>query len=738
VLNSNLHVRPALRTAALCTVLFAGTVLLFSRGTEYGFSNYDDPRYVTSNLHVQAGLTWDSVVWAFTAAADYVHPLTWLSHMLDWQVFGPMAYGHHLSSVIWHAVNAVLVFVILRRLTGAYWASAFSAALFAWHPLRVESVVWVTERKDVMSGFFFLVTIAAYSGFARRRDAHRPAWRFYWLALALFVGGLLSKPMMVTVPAVLLVLDFWPLRRVPFDRFAWRRWRDLLLEKAPFCALSVITAVATVKLQQHSGAFVLDLPLGARLGNAAVSVVRYLGKFFWPVDLAVCYPHPGYWPWWTVAGALLLIIGLTALAWSRRSDRPWILAGWIGFLTMLLPAIGIIQVGFQAMADRYTYLPILGLQIAIVWTMVAWIGRAVPRWFFGVAGITWLLACGMRTWDQQATWRDPVTMFQHAIAVTERNEIAHALLGYTLWTIDRIDEAERHAERALEINPRNDTALFTLASVREHQGRFDEARTAYRAVLQVKPADSHSSYRLGLLLLRSGQTAEAKELIAQAIRGDPQIRDSILAFALSLARRDQPLNALVYYEAAIAAQAADADAHYGAGLALEKLNRTQEAREHFETAIALRPEYAEAHTELGLIFLNSGEMQSAVRHFRLAVQTAPHFVIAQVGLGRAAEKLGETDEATASFAEALRLAPNNPMPHRVWADTLARRQQFVEAARHYERAAELDPTNTETRVALGFVLIHLGRRENGIAQWEEALRLDPGFPGLRERLQRLR
>jgi tetratricopeptide (TPR) repeat protein len=713
-------------------------MLLFSKAADFGFSNYDDPRYVTSNSAVQGGLTWAGVVWAFTAAADYVHPLTWMSHMLDWQLYGPTAYGHHLTSLLWHSVNAVLVFLIFRRLTGAYWMSAFAAALFAWHPLRVESVVWVTERKDVMSGFFFLVTVAAYAGYAARRDALRSAWGFYVLSLGLFVGGLMSKPIIVTVPVLLLILDFWPLRRATLDLSSWRRWGELLLEKIPFFALSAIISFATIKLQQHAGAFVLDLPLSARLGNAVVSVARYLGKFFWPVDLTVCYPHPGYWPWLAVVGAAALALFITFFGWSRRRTMPWILAGWLGFLVMLLPAIGIVQVGFQAMADRYTYIPILGLQLALLWTLVAVAGHRLPRWCYTVGGAALLFACMMRTWDQQATWRDPVTMFEHAIAVTERNEIGHAFLGYTLFNDGRLDEAERHSLRALELNPRNDTALFTLAGIRERQQRWAEAIPAYRAVLEVKPGDAQTSYQLGLLLSRSGGSAEARDLMATAIRRDANLHAANLESAFAEARRGHPRNALFYYEATLTAWPDDADALYGAALALNQLDRTVEARQRLEAAVSARPDFSEARTELGLLLLGIGEVDTAAVHFRAALRTAPHFVVAHIGLGRAAEKLGLLDEATASFRQALRLAPNDPISHRAWADTLARRKQFAEAIRHYERAAELNPNDAEVRVALGFALLLTGHQDGGIARWEEALRLDPNFPGLRERLERAR
>ena len=395
---------PALHAWAVSVALFAGTMLLFGRAFDYGFTNYDDPRYLTDNLHVQSGLTWDSLVWAFTAKTDYWHPLTWFSHMLDWQLYGASATGHHLTSVLWHALNAVLAFHVLRRLTGAFWTCAFAAALFAWHPLRVESVVWVAERKDVLSGCFFLLTLWAYAGYAKRRLERSRAWPSYLLTLALFSGGLMCKPMLVSLPLVLLLLDYWPLNRTAAGPAPVLVWRGLLIEKLPFVVLSAAISVLTILMQFNVGGYVLHLPLGARLGNALVSIVRYLGKFFWPFDLAVCYPHPGSWPAATVSGAVLLVLALSVAAWRQRHIRPWLLVGWAWFLVVLLPVIGLVQAGFQAMADRYTYLAIIGPQLALLMTVREIPARFMPRGLAAALGGVVLAACALATGRAGIRW----------------------------------------------------------------------------------------------------------------------------------------------------------------------------------------------------------------------------------------------------------------------------------------------------------------------------------------------
>lgn len=660
-------VRPALRTAVVVAALLAGTVLLFHRSLDYDFLNYDDPAYVTDNLHVRAGLTWDGVVWAFTGRTDYWHPLTWLSHMLDWQLFGDAAAGHRLTSVFGHALNAALVFLVLRRLTGAFWTSAFAAALFAWHPLRIESVVWITERKDVMSGFFLLLTVWSYAAYADRRAAGQPAASRYFLTFALFAAGLMCKPVLVVVPALLLVLDWWPLNR----KQAWPR---LVIEKLPFFAAAAVVSMVTIRMQQQVGAFLLDVPLDARLGNALVSVARYLGKFLWPFDLANCYPHPGRWSVAAVGAALLLFVLLSTLAWGRRGRQPWLLAGWLWFLLLLAPVSGVLQVGFQAMADRYTYLPVLGLQLALLWTLrdLPWLARR-PGLVAALAALV-LAATAIRTWRHQAVWRDSETLFRHATAVTSDNAFAHAFLGHTLIQQGRIEEAGAESERALAIDPRHQTALFTLAGVREKQGRLPEAIDCYRRILAQRPTDSQSEFLLGALLLRTGRTIEGRELLQDAMTRTPAYIESSRRIARAISAQGRPEEALPYLEACLAVRSDD----------------------------------------------------SEVQH---------EFALALVASGRAAEQLGRTAEATARFERATRLAPDDGGVRIAWAEVLARRRQFTEALIQYEHAVRLQPGNASAQAGLGYMLWFTGRRDQAVARWEEALRLQPDFPGLRERLE---
>lgn len=599
-------------TWLVAIALFVGTVALFSRSLGYGFTNYDDPDFVVNNPHVHAGFTAESIRWAFSGGADYWHPLTWLSHMLDWQLFGANARGHHLTSILWHALNAVLAFIVMRRLTGAFWTSAIGAALFAWHPLRVESVTWVTERKDVMSGCFFLLTLWAYTAYAARRSTGR-----YVLVLLAFAGGLMCKPMLVTLPLLLLVLDVWPLRRL-----ATISWRALLIEKIPFFVLSLATAAATIWLQHRNDAFTLSLPLDARLGNAVVSVARYLGKFFWPFDLSVCYPHPGYWPVWVVTSAIVLSLALTLGAWTQRQARPWLLVGWLWFLAMLLPASGVVQAGFQAMADRYTYIPGLGLQLALLWTLRDW-----PVAIRGGLAALALIGCAWRTWDQQSVWRDPEALFRHALAVDERNNIAHGFLGYTLAALGRDEEAQTHCLRAMEINPDSETAAFALAKLRARYGRVDEAIALFRRVLEINPRSTESKFLLGQLLLqKEGAFPEAIGYLKAAVERDPQYRETNLQLAMLEVHEGRNESALRLY---------------GAAVELDPRNA------------ALRVAYAE-------LLARQRQFGAALAQYDAAVQLTPDDANAHAGRGYMLILVGRRSDAVAAWTEALRLNPDIP------------------------------------------------------------------------------
>src|SRR5882724_3333973 len=483
----------------LSLLLAVSTFIVFVPVVSYQFVNFDDGDYVSSNLHVQGGLTWENVGWAFNGghAANW-HPLTWLSHMLDWEMFGPRAGGHHLVSVILHVLNSVLLFLLLRQVTGALWRSALVAALFALHPLHVESVAWISERKDVLSTFFFMLTIGAYAKYvegrgevaekqkfgkqraeipeetriqrrqtsvataeggmsvstpkqrnteAAKRSLQAPI--FYLLSLFCFALGLLSKPMLVTVPFLLLLLDYWPLERgveLKFNAIQLRHWKSLVNEKIPFFILAGVSSVVTFIVQRKAGSVwsVADLPLASRIENTAVAYCRYLGKLFWPAKLSVFYPHPGFWPVLVVIFAAVLLVTISVLVLVLRR-LPYLAVGWFWFIGTLVPVIGLVQVGWQSIADRYTYIPYIGIFIILVWLskkfIRRWSARVIP---LTIAGSVVLIVLAMLTRQQVGYWRDSEALFSHSLVVTEHNFVAHHNLGLALVNQGRTDEAITH------------------------------------------------------------------------------------------------------------------------------------------------------------------------------------------------------------------------------------------------------------------------------------------------------
>jgi tetratricopeptide (TPR) repeat protein len=515
------------RFIGLLLVLLTLAVYLPVR--QHGFAAIDDTDYVTENRVVQSGLTWVGVRWAFVnLAAGFWQPLTWLSHMLDCEWFGLNPAGHHLVNLLWHLVNTVLLLAVLRRMTGSLWRSAMVAALFALHPLHVESVAWVAERKDVLSAFFWLLTMLCYQRYVEATGLQSGKAKGYYAATCLcFVGGLMSKTMVVTLPVVLLLLDWWPLKRFTINnlRLAGRR---LILEKLPLLAAGFISVLLTLRGERLVGALpsAADFPIGGRLGNAALSYVWYLQKMFWPDGLAVFYPYPKTFSALAVGGSVVILLLITILAIRAARTRPQLAVGWFWYVVTLLPVIGLVQIGTHARADRYTYLPLVGVFLALVWGAAELLARwRLPRWAVGTLAGLVLGACASATGHQLQYWRDDETLFAHALAVTADNPLAHVNYGVVLEQEELTEEAMRHYREALRLNPRQVQAHNNLASLLDQAGAADEALGHYREALRLNPAAPLAHLNLGALLAKLGQSDEAMQHYAEAARllpGDPR------------------------------------------------------------------------------------------------------------------------------------------------------------------------------------------------------------------------
>jgi tetratricopeptide (TPR) repeat protein len=601
----------------IMALLAAATFAVFWQVSRHEFVNYDDPAYVTFNPMVQQGLTWPGVAWAFGelhGEATYWHPLTWLSHMLDCQLFGLKPAGHHLTSLLLHTLNTVLLFVVLRRMTGRRGPSAMVAALFALHPLQVDSVAWIAERKNLLSAFFGLLCLWAYARYAeaegwlknpesgiqhatatntqhathntpRASIFHPPSSIFYLLSLVFFALGLMSKPMLVTLPFALLLLDYWPLGRLKLPWFEVQCsppgslasaaakppsvWR-LLLEKLPFLALSAASSMVTIRAHESLGALVSaeELPVPYRLANAVVACALYLRKLVWPVDLSVFYMHPGRWPAWAVVGSALLLLAVTALAVWQGRRRPYLIVGWLWFLGMLVPVIGLVQAYVQAMADRFAYMPAIGVFVMVVWAAAEWSahwkrqGRSAGfqsalqgKWLRGhelhmLAALV-LAGCIVMTSLQLRHWRNSITLLQHTVAVEPGSFVARVMLGNALLERHQLDGALREYQAAQRLRPDYSEAWLHAGVVFTEQGRPGEAIPCLLKAVQLAPGWPEPQRRLALALLRQGRSAEARAAYQKLASLMPATAEGCRDLADMLAEGQQYAEAVHYYREAL-------------------------------------------------------------------------------------------------------------------------------------------------------------------------------------------
>lgn len=590
----------------LSLILFIGTLILYIPAFDSGFVNYDDPAYVTSNSHVLQGLSASNISWAFTATVEANwHPLTWISHMTDAQLFGVNPRGHHFTSVLLHAFNVVLLFFILRRATGCLMRGAVVAALFAVHPLNVECVAWVAERKSVLSMLFLLLTLAAYGWYASKRGAGR-----YAVVIVLFALGLAAKPMIVTLPVLLLLWDYWPLRAIAPNADSQPSPPSLVklvAEKIPLFALSAASSWITLYAQRSGGALGSAdlLPLAVRVANAIYSYAAYVGKAIWPVGLAVFYPHPeNSLAAWKVVAAVALVAAITTLAWVYRERHRYLLVGWFWYLAAMVPMIGIVQVGRQAMADRYAYLPVVGLFIVTVWGGAELFASLhMSRSIQITIAAAVLVGYASMAFLQINYWHDSYTLFTHALQVTSRNGIAEDNLGAALMEVGRPDLAFPHFEAAAEYIPQLSTAHYNLAVLEQQQNHPDAAKREYELALKYS-ADStellqaHNNF--GFLLIDLNDPKAAIEQFTAALEINPDKQNSLLGRGIA-EYRSSNLEAAVADLSRAAQIAPMAQADFWLGRALEDKGQTAAAATAYGATLQLAPGMAEAQQRLAAL-----------------------------------------------------------------------------------------------------------------------------------------
>jgi protein O-mannosyl-transferase len=655
----------------VCVVLGAATMAVFWPALRCGFIQYDDQDYVTANPDVQHGLNWRSVEWAFstTHAANW-HPLTWLSHIVDCQLYGLRPAGHHLTSLLLHTASSVLLLLLLCRLTGAFWPSVFVAAMFALHPLRVESVVWVAERKDVLSTFFWMLTVWAYARCVERGERRNPSngtplsgslpglrgereeslvdaesvhaavWKkspkfklFYALALVFFALGLMAKPMLVTLPFVLLLLDYWPLGRFAFGApFPWR----LIVEKAPFLLLALGDSVATFDIQHHNGAVgtLRSYPLSLRLENVPVAYVRYLGKNFWPVNMAIYYPSRS-WSAVEIAGAICVLAVITILAAWRWRAQPYLAVGWLWFLGALVPAIGLVQVGTQAMADRYTYIPCIGLWIMAAWSARDWIdGHPERRSVAAAAGAVAVLVCMALTFSEVPDWRDSRAIFTKAAETTGGSYVAYYNIG-----------------------------CYAAA-----EGKYGEAIESYNQALQAEPdnaswADHAPGYNdLGYAYLKEGELSNAVASLEKALELRPRYGEAYYNLGCAFLINKQPAEAADCLQRALAIDSGVAAIHYKLANALMQMGKYLQAIAEFRQTLKLSPEMEDAVNNLAWLLATCPDrsLRNGAEAVTLARQASEHShnqsPIILGTLAAAYAEAGNLSEAVATAQRARQLA----------------------------------------------------------------------------------
>jgi tetratricopeptide (TPR) repeat protein len=714
-----------LRAVAFLLLLCVTT---FWRVSQCDFVGYDDPDYVTRNAHVLAGLSRESVAWAFGnvhGVATYWHPVTWLSHMLDVELFGLKSAAHHLVNLSFHSISVALLFLVLLRMTGEFWRSLVLSAIWAVHPLQVDTVAWVTERKNILSGLFWILTVGAYVRYAARPSV----WR-YLLVFASMAVGLMCKPTLVTLPCALLLLDFWPLQRTKWSALITRRPATngnpsmptfpvmpatrVLLEKVPLLTLSFASGLVTILAHERLQAVALETQLSfqQRFWNALVSYARYLDKTVWPAKLAVFYPHPGWWPVWQIAASVLLLLAITACAVALVRRAPYLLVGWLWFLGVMVPTIGLIQAGSQSMADRFVYLPLVGVLLMVSWGGFDLLERLqlkpppllVP-WF--VLTVVLALVAGL----QVRHWKNNQTLFARALQVTEKNYLALATVGNDLFEAGRYEEARQFLVAALQMNPAYPVTYTLLGSLYLKLGRFADAEPLFQQALQMTPdyAEGHVAYANALLQQR--RFPEAVEHYQSAIRIDPGLAEAYNGLGTLHVRQDKPLE----------------------GLAA------------FETAIRLRPGFTEALQNCGLTLYNQGRIPEAVAKFQEVLRHKPDSVQVLLHLGNARLAQRQFAEALASFRRVLEIDPNSLDALNRVAWMLATQHDLQlrdgpEAVRLARRACELAGRNNPASLnVLAAAYAEVGQFDQAVAQAEQALALarSSGQMGLGDIIEKL-
>ncbi len=607
------------RSLIVVIVLIVITLAVFWRTGENDFINYDDSDYVYENSHVKTGLNLDNIRWALTTthAANW-HPITWLSHMADCQIYGLNTKGHHLTSVTLHILNSVLLFLILRRMTGAFWNSVFVSFLFALHPLHVESVAWIAERKDVLSTFFFMLTLMAYN-----RYVMQPGLRRYLLVFITFAMGLMTKPMLVTLPFVLVLLDYWPLRRnlnnnsVSTSDNTSHKLSSLrlIIEKIPFMVLSIASCIVTLYVQ-NAGDAVSDLQsvrFILRIENAILAYSWYIEKTIIPLNLTVFYPFTSNMAMWKIIVATLLLGGISLIVYLKKNSSPFLVLGWLWFVCTLVPVIGLVKVGSQAMADRYSYIPIIGLFIMMTWSISQIILHfRCNKIIVTCTAVVVLMILSVLSWQQTCYWKNSITLYEHTLKYTHDNHIAHNNMGAALETEGKLKEATNHYGEAIRIKPYITKYHDNLGFILMRQGKFEESVVQFLETLKREPNNAMAHYNVGLSLAKLTRLDEAENQYNMALKLEPNNDTFHDSLGLVLDQKGKSNEAIRHFKEALLIKPDNANVHYNYGVALANQARLPEAISHFREALRITPNDASVYNIMGAILADQGKLDESV------------------------------------------------------------------------------------------------------------------------------
>ncbi|MGD0275414.1 MAG: tetratricopeptide repeat protein [Syntrophales bacterium] len=627
-----------LKLVSICLALVLLTIIAFWPVRNFGFVNFDDDIYIYTNNHVNAGLCWESIKWAFSADSSaspigHWHPVTWLSLMLDHELFGLNPHGYHLMNLFFHILNTLLLFLIFNRMTKALWRSAIVAALFAIHPLHVESVAWVAERKDVLSTFFWMLTTGVYVLYAERRSFIR-----YFTAVAFFTIGLMAKSMLVTLPLALFLMDYWPLTRFRMDmpiQIQWQKILQLIWEKTPFFAIACIFSIIANK----TGHLSQSLPFSIRISNTFKSYIIYIFQMIWPMDLTFLYPFSEEIPLWQVIGAIVILLSVSVIVIRFMKKFPFFIIGWFWYIITLIPVIGIVQAGTQAHADRYTYVPLIGLFVMASWGFYELI-KGVPyhRIIADVAALIIIITLVILSNRQVLFWKDSIALTEHALAITKNNYRAHNNLALSLIEQGRTVEAYSHLLKAILINPNIAEQYNNIGNVASSLGRQEEAVGYYERAIEINPKFAMPYFNLGRLLKNAGKKGEAEKAYKKGLEIDPGFVKSYEDRGINLAGEGKLIEALDPLKVAVELNPESIEAQYFFGTTLAALGNLDEAAMHLQDVVRLKPDMAEAHFQLGMIALARGRKEEALSRFRKTLRLQPDFEKAKIELMKLGKK----------------------------------------------------------------------------------------------------